>query len=336
MRVRSIDKKIHRLENEKLKLQEDKKELVDNATSLYSELLQLQHDYLWWEQRIESWGIYTLIVVFFGMLIIPPFIGMYLYSQLPPIWERDIIDHSISVITNTLIISFGLLSFVVILFLIAKKYAKNRVKEIHIQYTDTSAKYTDIQSQISQKEAQISEISYAIDELRKEKEAERERLFELRQKKRGLVKFVDRRGNVRWGTPRQVKLWKIMDMDMKNRFRRLKPREFEELIRKLFVKMGYKTSLTPYTADFGADIIAKKGKNTIVIQVKKYNSKNKVGSPDVQRLLGSIFKYKANKAIFITTSDFTEEAREQARNAPIELWNHAMLTKKIEQYLLNF
>jgi len=106
-------------------------------------------------------------------------------------------------------------------------------------------------------------------------------------------------------------------------------------MRELFVKMGYVTHLTPYIADFGADIVAKKGSDTIVIQVKKYSQENKVGSPEVQRLLGSMYKYEANKAIFITTSDFTEEAQEQARGAPIELWNYTMLNKKIEEYLLN-
>jgi restriction system protein len=121
---------------------------------------------------------------------------------------------------------------------------------------------------------------------------------------------------------------------MENRFSRLKPREFEELIRELFIKMGYNASLTPYISDFGADIIAKKEMDVIVIQVKKYKPDHKVGRVDVQKVLGSTFKYKANKAILITTSSFTDEAREQARDAPIELWDYYTLIEKIEKYLL--
>ena len=49
--------------------------------------------------------------------------------------------------------------------------------------------------------------------------------------------------------------WKIIDMDMKNNFARLKPRESERLIAELFTKMGYQVGLTPKTADFGADIV---------------------------------------------------------------------------------
>jgi len=68
-------------------------------------------------------------------------------------------------------------------------------------------------------------------------------------------------------------------------------------------------------------VIAKKDDEVIVVQVKKYAAENKVGAPDVQKLLGSMWKYKATRAIFITTSDFTQAARAQTANAPIELWN---------------
>jgi restriction system protein len=83
--------------------------------------------------------------------------------------------------------------------------------------------------------------------------------------------------------------------------------------------MGYETQLTAKTADYGADIVAKKGEDTFVIQVKRYSYANKVGNRDIQRLLGSMWKYKANKAIFVTSSDFTDFAYEQAVGAPIEL-----------------
>ena len=47
------------------------------------------------------------------------------------------------------------------------------------------------------------------------------------------------------------------------------------------------------------------------------------GNRDVQRLLGAmqLRKVKANKAILITTSDFTVQAVEQAKETPIELWD---------------
>ncbi|RLG91394.1 MAG: hypothetical protein DRO36_04315 [Candidatus Hecatellales archaeon] len=47
-----------------------------------------------------------------------------------------------------------------------------------------------------------------------------------------------------------------------------------------------------------------------------------------------MWKYKANKSILITTSDFTILAQEQAKEAPIELWNRKVLFNLIEKYML--
>lgn len=47
-----------------------------------------------------------------------------------------------------------------------------------------------------------------------------------------------------------------------------------------------------------------------------------------------MWKYKANKAIFVTTSDYSDYAYEQARGAPIELWNYEKLCNMIEKFIL--
>lgn len=165
----------------------------------------------------------------------------------------------------------------------------------------------------------------------------RERMkFLTEQKAKGFVYFVDRLSRERFGSPEQVREWKRMDMDMRNNFARLKPRQFEKLVGDLLKEIGYNVALTPKTADYGADIVAKKGKDTIVVQVKKYALTNKVSNRDIQRLLGSMWKYNANKAIFVTCSDYTGFAYKQARGAPIELWNHRILCEKIEKHILKF
>ena len=48
-----------------------------------------------------------------------------------------------------------------------------------------------------------------------------------------------------------------------------------------------------------------------------------------------MWHYGANKAIIVTTSDFTKLAYKQAREAPIELWNRYKLYKMIERYILD-
>jgi restriction system protein len=113
------------------------------------------------------------------------------------------------------------------------------------------------------------------------------------------------------------------------------PYQFEHLISELFQKMGYKTEVTSATCDYGIDVIANKDQDTIAIQAKKYSKGNNVGNRDVQMLLGAMQfnSVKANKAILITSSDFTVQAKEQAKEAPIELWNGKYLSQLITKYL---
>lgn len=116
------------------------------------------------------------------------------------------------------------------------------------------------------------------------------------------------------------------------------PFEFEELVATLFKKMGYQTEVTSKTGDFGIDIIARDEKDVIAIQTKKYAKGNNVGNRDVQRLLGAmqLRQVRANKAILITTSDFTFQAMEQAKEAPIELWDGSYITSLLRKYLNNW
>lgn len=154
-----------------------------------------------------------------------------------------------------------------------------------------------------------------------------EEKFEEEQKAKGLVKFMGR-----WGTPKQVDKWKKLYTGLTCDFMDRSPKEFEEFIAELFTKMGYSTSTTPLSADYGADVIAKKESETIAVQIKRYKPGNKVGVKDLNQVLGSMYRYNADKAIMITTSDFTLAARKLARTAPVELWNRAKLYEMIDKH----
>ncbi len=159
--------------------------------------------------------------------------------------------------------------------------------------------------------------------------------FERKQKERGLVKFIDRHGIERWGTLKQVKEWKRIDLGLRNNFSDFSPREFECFIGELFKRMGYLVEMERYTKDFGIDLVAKKGNDIIVIQVKKWKKGHNIGPDVVRSVLGAMWKVRANKAIIITTSDFTVLAREQAKGAPVELWNCTILERLVEKYFLS-
>jgi restriction system protein len=158
--------------------------------------------------------------------------------------------------------------------------------------------------------------------------------FEKTQRAKGLIKYVTADGEEKWGKPEEVKKWKEAEIGLENNFANLSPFEFEDFIAKLFEKIGYKTQKMRNTGDYGCDILATDGKKNVVIQCKKNKEGNLVGNQAVQQTLGSMWKFKAKKAILVTTSDFTPMAREQAEGAPIELWNKKVLHEMVRRYLI--
>ena len=97
------------------------------------------------------------------------------------------------------------------------------------------------------------------------------------------------------------------------------PDFFEQLVIDLLVKMGYGGSkqdagkAVGKSGDGGIDGIIKEDKlglDVIYIQAKRWE--NTVGRPEIQKFAGALQGQRAKKGIFITTSDFTENAREYA------------------------
>lgn len=170
--------------------------------------------------------------------------------------------------------------------------------------------------------------------IKKEREEQKEKgreikKFEEKQRKKGLVKFEDK-----WGTPEQIKKWKEVNYGIDKNFMNLSHFQFEKFVAELFEKMGYNTTVTRKTGDFGVDVIAKDKHDTIAIQVKQNRAGNNVSNIIVQNILGSMWKVKANKSIIITTSDFTVQAKEQAQEAPVELWNLRTLKQIVRKYFI--
>jgi restriction system protein len=95
------------------------------------------------------------------------------------------------------------------------------------------------------------------------------------------------------------------------------PSFFERAVVELLVKMGYGGSRADAgkaigrSGDGGIDGIIKEdrlGLDVVYIQAKRWDS-NSVGRPDVMQFAGALQAQKANKGIFITTSRFSNEAR---------------------------
>ena len=96
------------------------------------------------------------------------------------------------------------------------------------------------------------------------------------------------------------------------------PEFFEQLVVDLMISMGYGGSrkeagqATQYTADGGIDGIIKEdplGLDMIYLQAKRY-SEGTIGRPDLQKFAGALDMQRAKKGVFITTSKFSNDARE--------------------------
>lgn len=97
----------------------------------------------------------------------------------------------------------------------------------------------------------------------------------------------------------------------------LSPSFFEHLVLDLMLKMGYGGSrddsglVTNPVADEGIDGIINEdqlGLDVIYLQAKRWE--NTVGRPEIQRFVGALHGRRAKKGVFLTTSKFSQEARD--------------------------
>lgn len=105
--------------------------------------------------------------------------------------------------------------------------------------------------------------------------------------------------------------------------------DFERLISRLLGAMEFRTELTKVSGDGGIDIIAVLDKPIIggkyLFQCKRYAPDNLVGASAVRDFYGAVTADRAVKGVFVTTSDFTQQARDFADKAGIELMDAAKL-----------
>lgn len=96
----------------------------------------------------------------------------------------------------------------------------------------------------------------------------------------------------------------------------LSSRQFEELVAEVFIRQGYSIEVTPATRDGGCDIIATRNIGglpfMLLIECKCYVRNSHVGVQLVRSLLGVQTDRKANKAVLVTTSSFSKDAKKLA------------------------
>lgn len=114
------------------------------------------------------------------------------------------------------------------------------------------------------------------------------------------------------------KIRKDLEIDLLNRVKSCSADFFERLLVDLLVKMGYGGSRRDAgkaigkSGDGGIDGIIKEDKlglDIVYIQAKRWDN-TVVGRPEIQKFVGALHGQRARKGVFITTSKFSQEARE--------------------------
>lgn len=154
--------------------------------------------------------------------------------------------------------------------------------------------------------------------------------FMAEQKQRGLAAARTKAGAVQppaateeEATPEEriegafTELRETLVADLRAKLATVDPFRFEQVVLDLLIKMGYGGSkkeaaqVTQKTGDEGIDGVINEdrlGLDVIYVQAKRW--KQNVGRPDIQNFVGALAGKKANKGIFITTSDFHDNAHD--------------------------
>jgi len=105
-------------------------------------------------------------------------------------------------------------------------------------------------------------------------------------------------------------------------------REFEIFMVSLFEKLGYATTVTNRSKDYGCDMMLQQGEYRIAVQSMR--SESELTFTSVQRALDSLKKYNAELAIVVTNNKFISSAKQLAKIKGVTLIDRKKLLDLIE------
>lgn len=110
----------------------------------------------------------------------------------------------------------------------------------------------------------------------------------------------------------------------------LTPEGFEEFVGEVFEALGFEVEHVGGTGDQGVDLKVCRGGLIGIVQCK-YQSRGVIGSPDLQKFLGSIHHTRSHKGFFVTTRTFSLSAEKFASEHPIELIDGPRLVELVQE-----
>ena len=109
------------------------------------------------------------------------------------------------------------------------------------------------------------------------------------------------------------------------------PKIFEILCTNLYKYMGYEVITPSHSNKLNHTVLMRKNDETILLKCKCYPENIKVGGFLLHQLVSSNKELLADRMIFITTSDYTDEGIKYANANGIELVNGLSLVKLVNQ-----
>ncbi|MCZ8514352.1 restriction endonuclease [Paenibacillus filicis] len=167
------------------------------------------------------------------------------------------------------------------------------------------------------------------EQIKKERERtereKQEQIWREQQRQEQLRREQDRQERIRKAREKEYKIKNcgIEEIDKMDGI------DFEKRLENLFVVLDYKVTVTPKSGDQGVDLILKKDSKKIAVQAKRY--KGKVGNSAVQEILAGRTYYDCSEGWVVTTSYFTESAKNLASKVKIKLIDREELIKLLIQ-----
>lgn len=103
-------------------------------------------------------------------------------------------------------------------------------------------------------------------------------------------------------------------------FDAIDPIAFEKLTMTVFEAFGFKGRLTPPSGDHGIDIILENPYGELLcVQCKRYTADQTVSPKEVREFLGAMTYTRAKEGFFVTTSSFSDQCRDFAKDLNLHL-----------------
>jgi restriction system protein len=116
--------------------------------------------------------------------------------------------------------------------------------------------------------------------------------------------------------------------DLLNRLRQMSPSDFEDVVLRLLLAMGYGQGLDEMAralggaGDGGMDGVIHQdplGLERVYIQAKRWKDGHNVSSPEIRDFVGALNIHRANKGVFVTASQFTSDAVKAASSSTVQV-----------------